>query len=146
MHEAFGEQLARFQAVCLGEGGDGVWEPTMEDIITLSESFHLCIAKLLLHVSGRTAVQEVRHKCTCAHIAKEAYCKHALFLAMHMDPTVKLSEEDDILVIYQRKAPKKRRTQKWQHFGNEEDDAYKTSAKEASGPSTARAFAQSIEA
>ena len=44
MREALGEECARFQAVCLGEGGDCGWEPTMEDIITLSESFHLCVA------------------------------------------------------------------------------------------------------
>ena len=32
----------------------------------------------------------------CAHFATEAYCKHAVLLAMLMDPTVKPPAEDDI--------------------------------------------------
>ena len=43
IRDAFGEQLARFKAVCLDEEGDYVWEPTMEDMITLYESLlYLC--------------------------------------------------------------------------------------------------------
>ena len=44
MREALGEQLARYEAVCLGGDNDGAWDPTLEDMITLSESFHLCVA------------------------------------------------------------------------------------------------------
>ena len=65
----------------------------MEDMITVSESFHLCVAV------PRNWAQEVRHKCSCAHFTKEVYCRHAVILAMLMDPTVKPPEEDDIRVI-----------------------------------------------
>ena len=41
-----------------------MWEPTVEDMITLSESFHLCVAV------SRKWVQEVRHKYTCAHLQR----------------------------------------------------------------------------
>ena len=58
-------------------------DPTMEDMITLLESFHLCVPV------PRKWAPEVRHKCSCAHFAKEAYCKDAVLLAMLMDPTVK---------------------------------------------------------
>ena len=63
MRKALGEQLAKFQAVCLGEGEDCAWDPPMENTITLSESFHLCVA-----VPHKWA-QEVRHKCSCARFA-----------------------------------------------------------------------------
>ena len=75
-----------------------MWEPTVEDMITLSESFHLCVAV------SRKWVQEVGHKYSCAHFAKEAYCKHAVLLAILMDPTVKPPAEDDIRVINQCKS------------------------------------------
>ena len=61
MREALGEQLARYEAVCLGGENDGAWDPTMEDMITLSESFHLCVAV------PRKWAPEVRHKCSWAH-------------------------------------------------------------------------------
>ena len=63
MRKALGEQLAKFQAVCLGEGEDCAWDPPMENTITLSESFHLCVA-----VPHKWA-PEVRHKCSCARFA-----------------------------------------------------------------------------
>ena len=42
-------------------------------------------------------------KSFCVKFVKEAYCKHAVLLAMLMDPTVKPPAEDDIRVINQRK-------------------------------------------
>ena len=47
IREALRVQLARFKALYLGEGGDGAWELSMEDTITMSESFHL--GALLYH-------------------------------------------------------------------------------------------------
>ena len=75
IREALGEQLARFQAVFLGGAGDSAWEPTIEEMITLSDSFHLCVA-----VPHKWA-SEMKHKCSCAHFTKETYCKHAVLLA-----------------------------------------------------------------
>ena len=139
MRKALREQLARYEAVCLGGENEGVWDPTMEDMITLSESFHPCVAV------PRKWAQEVRHKCSCAHFAKEAYCKHAVLLAMLMDPTVKPQAEDDIRVINQRKASKQRRAQKWQLVGDEEETVVRKKPREPPR-STARAFVASIEA
>ena len=45
----------------------------------------------------------MRHKCSCAQFAKGAYCKHAVFLAMLMDPTVKPPAADEICVFNQHK-------------------------------------------
>ena len=59
IREALGEQLARFQAVFLGGAGDSAWEPTMEEMITLSDTFHLCVA-----VPHKWA-SEMKHKCSC---------------------------------------------------------------------------------
>ena len=56
MREALGEQLARFQAV--SEAGRRAWEPTMEDMITLSDSFHLCVSVPRKWAPG------MRHKCS----------------------------------------------------------------------------------
>ena len=61
-------------------------------MITLSESFHMCIAASV----PRNWAPEVRHKCSCAHFTKEAYCKYAVLLVMLMDPIVKPPAEDDI--------------------------------------------------
>ena len=119
---------ARFEAVCLGGDNDCAWDPTMEDMITLSESFHLCVAV------PRKWAPEVRHKCSCEHFAKEAYCKHVVLLAMLMDPTVKPPAEDDIRVINQRKASKQRRAQKRQLVGDEEEPVVRKKPKDPPRP------------
>ena len=102
MRERLGKQLARLKAVCLGEGGDGAWEPIMKDTITpsLPESFHPCVAV------PRKWAPEVRHTCSFAHFPTEANGKHAVLFAMLMDPTVKPPVEDDFRVINQRKSSK----------------------------------------
>ena len=67
-------------------GGSQLWR-----ILLLCLNHSICA--LLFHVSGRlTWAPEWRRKCSCAHFAKEAYCKHAVLLAMLMDPTVKLQQ------------------------------------------------------
>ena len=88
MSEAWGEQLPRFQAVCLGEGGGSAWGPTMEDMITLPKSFRLCVA--VPRKLARALRLELRDKCSCAHFAnlEGSFCKYAVLLAMLMDPTV----------------------------------------------------------
>ena len=117
-----------YEAVCLGGDNDGAWDPTMEDMIAVSESFHLRVAV------PRKWAQEVRHKCSCAHFTKEAYCLHAVILAMLMDPTVKPPAEDDIRVINQRKASKQRRAQKRQLVGDEEEPVVRKKPKDPPRP------------
>ena len=95
MREALGEHLARFQAVYLGEGKDGAWDPTMKDTITLSESFHLCV---LFDVNGRRrwGIQALVHTSRRKHFAS--------MLCSLTCSWIQLPAEDDIRVINQRKA------------------------------------------
>ena len=75
IHNGLGKQIARFKAVCLVEDGVSVWEPTMEDITTLSESFHLCVA---YQVGGRQRWDILPYDCH-VHILQKNHIASMLF-------------------------------------------------------------------